>query len=211
MYGVNAPQGFIPSRYRNQAVWSGGFNRYPIASGYNTNIFKNDPVAFAGNGVIGIGAVGATWLGIFQGVAYFTASGQYVVAPYWPAGTVTQGTVPAVAQVIDDPEVVYEVQTNLPNGGGAPAGFGGLDLTFVGKNAQAIAGAGNPLTGLSGWMLDGTTPPAAGNPTWNLKILSLGDSPLNFPQGVTANTTLAFNTCLVLINNHQFRAGTPGV
>lgn len=212
MYGINAPQGFIPSRYRNQAVWSGGFNSYPIASGYNTSIFKNDPVTFAGAGVIGIGAAAATWLGIFQGVSYYTTDGRYVIAPYWPANTVTQGAVPAVAQVIDDPEVVFEVQTNLPLVAPVPpaANVGGLDLTFVGKNANGIAGAGNTATGLSGWMLNGTTA-AVGNANFNLKILSLGDSALNVPQGNDAASTLAYNTLLVLINNHQFRAGTPGV
>jgi hypothetical protein len=201
-YGTNAPQGLIPSRTQINATWNGAYSQYPIASGYATALFHGDPVTLLADGTIGIGVAGAICVGVFQGVSYTNATGQYITSFTWPAAQATLTLIPALAQVIDDPNVIFEIQTN--------SGVG-LTKANINQNANFVAGAGNPLTGLSGYMLDQAS---VGNGAGlNLKIKALGDYPLNAPGLDTPLAAAAqpYNTALVTINNHYYKAGTAGI
>jgi len=192
-YGVNAPQGLVGQQYLANATWNGAFQNFPVASGYGTSLFKGDPTTDLADGTIGIGVAGATCNGVFQGVSYTNATGSFIVSPFWLAGTVTLGTIPATAQVVADPNAIFEIQTN--------SGVG-LALTDVNSNANFVAGAGNQRTGLSGYMLDQATLGVGGN--LNLKIIALGTDIRNAPLQ-------PYNTALVYINNHRYKPGTAGI
>lgn len=193
-YGTNAPQGFQPVRKLDGSAWTGAANGYPIASAYATAIYTGDPVTLLSDGTIGIGVAGAAILGIFQGVEYNDAQGNRQNSPYWPAAAVTQGSVPATAFVIDDPNVVYTIQeTNGSGAAGTP-----LALADVNLNINFVVAAGVAATGQSGTSINNTTEQTTG--TLNCKILGLDPTP--------GNVVGSFANWLVAINNQVFKGGT---
>lgn len=142
MANVDNPKGFRPARHL-----TGGVIResdYPIASAYDTNIFKGDLVKLVGGGGIEVAAAGNRVIGVFAGVSYTDAQGEVQFRKNWPADTVAAD---AVAVVWDDPYIVFEGQQ--VTGGSAAA-------TDVGGLADHVAGAGSALTGISGHEVSGT-------------------------------------------------------
>ncbi len=101
---------------------------------YNPNYADGAPATFAGVGA-------ATAIGVFLGCEYTLPTGVVVKSPYWPGATtaVLAGST-IKANVIDDPDVVYDVQvsTNIDAAGNA---FVGSPL-FPNTNATG-AGAFN--------------------------------------------------------------------
>lgn len=192
-YGANAPRGLEPARKLDGSAWTGAINQYPIASGYNTNIGKGDPVTLLADGTIGIGVAGSTILGIFQGCSYQTNANGVVNAPNWVASTtLTTGTV-CNAFVIDDPDVVFTVQeTDGSSGAGTP-----LALADRGKNINFVIGAPNSL-GISTTSINNTT--EADTSSLNCKLISLDPTP--------GNVVGSYANWLVSINNHVFKGGT---
>lgn len=167
--------GLKPTRSITSATWNDANNRYYIASGYNAPLFKGDPVLVNANGTITIAAAGASSpiSGIFNGVKYTGTfqgiNGNQVFSPYWVAGTVTQGTANAIASVCDDPDTIFSVLTN-----------GAIAATDLYANANLVAGAGSPLSGQSGWMLDvASIGGGAGSELKQVKILDLVPMPGN--------------------------------
>ena len=92
-------------------------------SGYNANIFNGSVVFVGSDGylqlVTGTGADGTTnsfpgsgtltgAVGVFVGCSYVNAQGQQIFSQYYPANT----TGVVTAQVIDDPNTVFQVQAN---------------------------------------------------------------------------------------------------
>src|SRR5271168_3848232 len=111
-YGVNAPFGLQPRQYLDGSLWNGQSGNYSIASSYGTNIFTGDPVTQLANGTIGIGVAGSAIVGVFIGCKYFDQSNTLHFSPYWPANTVTFQTNPAEALIVDDPNILFDVQTS---------------------------------------------------------------------------------------------------
>lgn len=206
MNSVNAAFGFRPTRTMSGAPANETMNPYPIASAYNTAIYTGDPVTMLSDGTIGIGVAGSPCLGIFAGVNYQVTAPQangnsFIFSPYWPASqAVKTGTI-AYANIIDSPDMVFEVQESDASGNaGTP-----LALADVNLNVNFLIRAGNAATGQSQSTINNASENTT--PTLNMKILGLAP----FPSGV--NPVGNFAVWLVTWNNHLFKggAGTTGI
>jgi hypothetical protein len=141
MSATSAPFGFRPVYHPtglDRAVALAG----GIASGYNTGILKNQPVALDTNGNIIIATAGSAFIGVFAGVEYTDASGRRQINNQWPANTAYQ-TGSCIAYYYQEQTIVYEVQSNAT-----------LAQTSIGDQCNmASATAGSTTTGLSAAML----------------------------------------------------------
>lgn len=179
-------------------------NDYYLVSGYANALGQGDPISGAAGGGTCVDAPSAAnnaavaylnqILGVFGAVNYVNPQGQEIIAPYWPANTITSNAVPATIKINDLPYCVFQIQTNATLG---------ANSTF--KNYNMTQATPNAATGQSTVALDvsnynNTTTSAS------LKIVGLAD-PL---AGSTNNWTDAFVDVLVIINNHMFKPGTLG-
>ena len=212
-YGQNLPWGLQATKTLTGATWDGAVNPYLIAPGYAQNIFRGDLVAILPSGYIinlsdaNVGGTAFTdcpALGVFNGCSYVTPTSANPIdpaspgRPYWPSGTITSGNVPAVAFVIDDPSVVFNVQTNGPGGIPQNGIFANYAVAYnlVGGQVQ-----GNFQTGVSEMVLDQGT--ASASVTRNL--FARGFVPYT---GNVASTP--YNNVEVIIQNHQFATRPAG-
>src|SRR5689334_1048800 len=118
-YGTNAPFGLQPRNYLSGSPYSGKTSAYAIPSGYTTALYSGDPVYVTAAGYIAKATLNAAGnnpgqpnpiMGVFWGVKYTDANGIPQRQPYWVANTVTQATQEVEVEVIDDPNVIYDVQ-----------------------------------------------------------------------------------------------------
>lgn len=150
MSSTNAPFGlrpaFHPSGLDRAQALAGG-----IASGYNTDILKGQPVKLDSNGNIVVAAAGESFQGAFAGVEFTDTTGRRRVSNNWPANTAYQ-TGSCVAYFYNDPNIVYEIQA-----------AGSLAQSSIGDMADlSNTTAGSTTTGLSQCTLS-TTLVGAGN------------------------------------------------
>ncbi len=162
MSNVNSPFGLRAVRHM-----TGGCvrtNEYSIASAYNTSIKKGDIVQMTGTGKnIAISAAGnADNIGVFQGCHYVDSTGSQQWSNQWPANQVATEI---VANIYDDPNIVYEVQCDT------------LAEGDIGALVDINVGTGSTVTGISGLYAD----VGAGTDTANdnLRLLELKKSPDN--------------------------------
>lgn len=144
-------------------------NAYTIASGYNTNIFTGDPVLQTTDGsiIIAVGTAGSASqniVGVFAGCKYTAADGSQKYSKYWPASTVATNI---EAYVIDDPNVIFLIQTDATGATDADRG----------QLVDVRIGSGNTLTGKSTTYLDTTTGGATTGKA--LRILRLVNDSVN--------------------------------
>jgi hypothetical protein len=109
-----------------------------VSAGYATNILKGQPVKMDTGGYIVVAAAGDAFLGAFAGVEWTDSTGRRRVSNYWPANESFQvGSV--VAYFYNDPNIVYEIQTD-----------GTLTQTSIGAEADlSNTTNGSTTTGLS--------------------------------------------------------------
>ena len=199
-YGTNAPWGLQPARYFNGAAWNDQVTPYQIISGYASNLYRGDPatasVAINGSTTIATAGDGNVILGVYWGFQWVDINGVTKFSETWPTGTVTQGGLPAVAFIIDDPMVVFNVQTL--------AGTTTVITANLLRNASLIAGAGSAYSNLSGWGLDQTT--IGTGVTKQVKIIRF--VPTTDGNNISG---LIFNNTEVVINNHYYKAGVASV
>jgi hypothetical protein len=146
MSATNAPFGLRPAFHPSgldraqalangiQAVSTSGVNNV----GYATTILKGQPVAYDPAGYIIVAAAGDAFVGAFAGVEWTDTTGRRRVSNYWPASeSFITGSV--VAYFYNDPNIVYEIQTDdtIPQTD--------LNAQFNFSNASA----GSTTTGLS--------------------------------------------------------------
>jgi hypothetical protein len=196
-YGVNAAAGLVPSGTVSNSQFNGATFTFNVLPGYNTNIFKGDPVAPLSTGYIGIGVAGQTTLGVFQGCSYVDSMGVIQKPNGWIANTTIQTNTVVSAYVIIDPNVTYDIQTN---------GIVGAAFANNFSNANYAIGTGIAATGMSTTTLDASTFNTTS--TLNLKVIGLTNNSLN-QWSVGGN--FPYNNVQVIINNHFFRAGVAGV
>jgi hypothetical protein len=110
---VNAPFGLRPSYSPSGVIRPTAFT---IASGYAQNLFQNQPVRIAPTttggeteGNLVAAAVGAAFIGVFQGVEFTDGEGRRRVSNRWLASTVAT-EITAYATL--DPTIFYEIQSN---------------------------------------------------------------------------------------------------
>lgn len=185
MANKDAAFGCKPVRMMGGAPYSGGQSRYRIASGVTTPLFQGDLVTQLTNGVLGRHVATGTVpiIGVFNGVSYTDpTTGEQVFKNYYP-GSITASDI--IANVIDDPDVVFEVQ--------ADDTFPVADLF---GNFDIVDGStvGDTNSGRSNLELDVTT----GNTTVTLplKALDISQDPNN-SDVASANTNV-----LCVIQNH---------
>ena len=185
MANKDAAFGCKPVRMMGGAPYSGGQSRYRIASGVTTPLFQGDLVTQLTAGVLGRHVATGTVpiIGVFNGVSYTDpTTGEQVFKNYYP-GSITASDI--IANVIDDPDVVFEVQ--------ADDTFPVADLF---GNFDIVDGStvGDTNSGRSNLELDVTT----GNTTATLplKALDISQDPNN-SDVASANTNV-----LCAIQNH---------
>lgn len=213
-YGQNQPWGLQAIKTINGGTWNGQTSQYLIQSGYANNIFKGDPVYLGNDGYIhnvserqaanvGLQQI----LGVFNGCSFTTSTATNPIdpsspgRPYWPAGTNTFNGLDATCDIIDDPNVIYNIQsdaTGVPfNAQGATAA---IFYTYV--TGSVTNPTGNTNTGSSNVILDTTTIGVANR---NLKILRFVPVVGNVPVGNGGNR-VPYNNVEVIIQNHTFAA-----
>ena len=135
MANLDAPFGLRPAR---TSISSQQQNRYRIAANYNTSIFQGDLVAMVtGGGIERVAAGGSGFiLGVFNGCEFTDpTTGKPTFSNHYPASTNASDI---IANVIDDPNAVFEIQ--------ADAAFPVTDLA---GNYDILATAGDTTSGTS--------------------------------------------------------------
>jgi hypothetical protein len=160
-------------------------NEYVIASGATGPIYQGTPVIMdaAGGGDILPAATGATDIvGVFAGCSYTDPStGKPTWSNYYP-GSVAASDI--VAQVYDDPRVVFEIQCD-----------GTIAQASVGANADLTSiDSGSSTTGRSIAEISATTASGAAQ----LRVIGISKDPDNSDQ------TAANANVYVLINEHAY-------
>ena len=187
---VNAPFGLRPVYSPSGVVRPTAFT---IASGYAQNLFQNQPVRIAPTtgggeteGTLVAAAVGASFIGVFQGVEFTDGDLRRRVSNRWLAST---AATEIVAYATLDPTIVYEVQSDAA-----------LAVADIGKQYNLTAISGNTTTGLSTQALGVST--AAANASVRL-------------IGVTPGPDNAFGDTYVIaqvqISEHQFVADVAAI
>jgi len=185
MANKDAAFGCRPVRMMGGAPYSGGQSRYRIASGATTPIYQGDLVTQLTAGVLGRHAASGTVpiVGVFNGVQYTDpTSGEQVYKNYYP-GSIAASDI--IANIVDDPNVVFEVQ--------ADAAMPVADL-FGNFDVVDASDVGDEYSGRSNTELDVTT--GATTATLPLKAIDISQDPLNSDVG-SANTNV-----LCVIQNH---------
>ena len=164
MANQDAPFGFRPVRHL-----SGGqirTNEYKIAANYGTSLFQGQALIAVNDGTVAAGTTSGVVVGIFGG-CFFThpTTGKPTFSNHYPASTNASDI---VAQVYDDPRIVFEVQHD--GTGTAAMNFGGFD--FVGKS-------GSTTTGRSTGELDTTSVTTSGQ----FKQIGISKDPNNSDTG----------------------------
>ena len=160
--------GFRPVRHL-----TGGLirtNEYKIAANYGTSIFQGTPVLAVTAGGIEVAddssGTPSVILGIFGGCFYTDpTTSKPTFSNFYPASTNASDI---VAQVYDDPRIVFEVQHD--GTGTAAMNFGGFD--FVGTG-------GSTLSGRSSQELDTSTVTTSGQ----FKQIGISKDPNNSDTG----------------------------
>lgn len=188
MSATATPYGFKPvGTLSASGSFTGKARAYKIASGYGTSIFAGDIVTLVVAGTVekDTGTATATPIGIFVGCEYTDpTTGQLVQDQYWPASTVASD---AVAFVVDDPNVLFEVQAD-----------GAIAQNYLGANAGIVQTAGTTTVKRSRNALDRST--AAATPTLPLRIVDFVRRPDNAVGDAYTDVVCKFNVGHQLVN-----------
>ena len=182
--------GFPPVLMQGSAYNGQGQQQMTIASNETNSIFMGDPVVLNANGSISRGSsAGAELVGIFNGCFYTDPTTQKpTFSNHYPGAIVADDI---VANVISDPDVIFEVKVDDANGGRAQVGSTANIATYA---------AGSTKSGISGVALDGST--FATSNASNFAVYDLSTDPDNSDYD-SANANI-----LVRINKHQYRDTT---
>ena len=182
--------GFRPVLMQGSAYNGQGQQQMTIASNETNSIFMGDPVVLNANGSISRGSsAGAELVGIFNGCFYTDPTTQKpTFSNHYPGAIVADDI---VANVISDPDVIFEVKVDDANGGRAQVGSTANIATYA---------TGSTKSGISGVALDGST--FATSNASNFAVYDLSTDPDNSDYD-SANANI-----LVRINKHQYRDTT---
>ena len=183
--------GLRASRMLGGTPFNNSQNRYRILKNYNTAIFQGDLVAASTNVTIVRAAAGTNpVVGVFNGVFYTDPTTQKPTFKNYYPGTVSANDI--IANIIDDPNVVYEIK--------ADESFPTASLF---ANFSVVATAGDTASGQSREVLDVSTGDSSS--TFVLQAIDISQDPDNSDQ-TTSNVNV-----LVRINAHQYKGGVVGL
>lgn len=182
--------GFRPVLMMGSAYQGQGQQQMTIASNETNSIFMGDPVVLNANGSISRGSTaGAEIVGVFNGCFYTDPTSQKpTFSNHYPGAIVADDI---VANVISDPDVVFEVKCDDANAGRAQVGSTCNIATYA---------AGSTKSGISGVSIDGSTFDTSS--ASNFAVYDLSTDPDN------SDYTAANANILVRINKHQYRDTT---
>jgi len=123
MASVASPYGLKPVNQLGGTPYAGATRTYLIdPAGTASNIYNGSPVYVNSSGYLAVatatgadattngfptGTANTGIVGVFVGCSYYNAQGQLIFSQYYPTGT----TGVVQAQVVDDPNVVFQVQS----------------------------------------------------------------------------------------------------
>jgi len=190
MANVAEKYGLRPVRKLDGSPFINAQNRYRIASGYATAIYQGDLVKPVTGGGIERAVANTSDLvvGVFNGVFYTDPTTQKpTYKNYYPGGVAAADI---VANVIDDPDVVYSIDSD-----------GAFAVADIFKNFAITNGTGSTLTGISQVQLDYSVSGLTTSGTV-LQAIDISQDTQNNEAG-SANVDV-----LVRINNHFYSQGT---
>ena len=226
MANVLAPNGFTPIKRVDGASWTGNQSIRKIRANNTHYFFKGDPVVSLSSGYIDAVAPGslpgnAQIAGIFIGCEYLSIAKGYVTwAPFFPGGDTTQDV---LAYIIDDPFVVFAVQSANSNTTASPAAISniGQNINFGNANTMGTSSAGNTLSGLSQCYIDLFTAATTTNlpfrvydiPNVQVSAAGLPGATLSSigALGNGYDPSTAYNIVFVTINSSDLRSPQAGI
>lgn len=198
MANSDAPMGLRPKMHINGTPWNGMTNDYYATD--STAMFIGDPVLltgesltteFEGNPPGSLPIVVQATAGQANSISGVIVSVQPVQATSTPYRQASEGR---IIKVCDDPDVLFQIQTNGTVGDEAVGGAYNLIATG--------GGGGSTVTGRSGFEMHQTT--ATGGTGAQLVVHRAVPDPKN-------DITAAHSEWLVRINRHTTRISTPSV
>ena len=194
MANVAEKYGLRPVRKLDGSPFINAQNRYRIKAGYATAIFQGDLVIPTSTGFIQRATAGtsAAVVGVFNGVFYNDPTTQKPTWKNYYPGSVTPTQGDIIASVIDDPEVVYSVDSD-----------GAFAVADIFKNFSITNVTGNVQTGISKVQLDYSV-----SGLTNTFVIQA----IDISQDIANDTVGSVNAdVLVRINNHFYSYGGNGV
>lgn len=180
MATVASPYGLRAVNRLDGLPYAGATRLFPIASGYNTNIFNGDIVSFAAGTLTRTSGTAAlsNIIGVFVGCTYTDPNLKYkVFRQSYPANTAASDI---QAYVIDDPDVLFQIQANAS-----------VVAANIGSNAAIVNTAGSTATGNSAIALDAST--IATTATLPLRLVDFVNGPTSQPGDAFTDVLVKFN------------------
>ena len=183
--------GLRAARQLDGSPYNGAQNRYRILKNYGTALYQGDLVMTSVNGTIErAGATSNPIVGVFNGVFYTDpTTSKPTWKNYYPA-TISANDI--MAQVIDGPDVVFEINADAT-----------FTVSHLFANYKINATTGSTLSGQGKESLDVST--ADSSSTFALKAVDISQDPNN--SDITASSGV---NVLVVINAHSYKSGTVG-
>jgi hypothetical protein len=190
MANVAEKYGLRPVRKLDGSPFINAQNRYRIAANYGTPIYQGDLVIPVTGGGIqrAVANTSEMVVGVFNGVFYTDPTTQKPTWKNYYPGTVNASDI--VATVIDDPNVVYSIDSD-----------GAFAVADIFKNFAITNAGGSTLTGISQVQLDYSV---SGLTTSGTVLQAIDIS-----QDTNSSTAGSVNVdVLVRINKHFYSQGT---
>ena len=183
--------GLRASRQLDGSPYNGAQNRYRILKNYGTAIYQGDLVMTSLNGTIQrAGATDNPVVGVFNGVFYTDpTTSKPTWKNYYPA-TVSANDI--MAQVIDGPDVVFEINADAT-----------FTVSHLFANYKINATTGSTLSGQGRESLDVAT--ADSSSTFVLKAVDISQDPDNSDTTASSGVNV-----LAVLNAHSYKSGTVG-
>jgi hypothetical protein len=190
MANVVEKYGLRPVRKLDGSPFINAQNRYRIAANYGTPIYQGDLVIPVTGGGIqrAVANTSEMVVGVFNGVFYTDPTTQKPTWKNYYPGTVNASDI--VATVIDDPNVVYSIDSD-----------GAFAVADIFKNFAITNAGGNALTGISQVQLDYSVSGLTTSGTV-LQAVDISQDTQNSTAG-SVNVDV-----LVRINKHFYSQGT---
>ena len=183
--------GLRAARQLDGSPYNGAQNRYRILKNYATALYQGDLVMTSANGTIQRAAATSNpVVGVFNGVFYTDPTTSKPTWKNYYPGTISANDI--MAQVIDGPDVVFEINADAT-----------FTVSHLFANYKINATTGSTLSGQGRESLDVAT--ADSSSTFVLKAVDISQDPNN--SDITASSGA---NVLVVINAHSYKSGTVG-
>ena len=183
--------GLRAARQLDGSPYNGAQNRYRILKNYGTALYQGDLVMTSVNGTIErAGATDNPVVGVFNGVFYTDpTTSKPTWKNYYPA-TISANDI--MAQVIDGPDVVFEINADAT-----------FTVSHLFANYKINATTGSTLSGQGRESLDVAT--ADSSSTFVLKAVDISQDPDNSDTTASSGVNV-----LAVLNAHSYKSGTVG-